>query len=1068
MAKKDDNENFLNIMNDDSLKQQAETAKEYAKDVADFTEQTYKSASEKISDKLKKELTPLQKAILTAQSNLNESNKQRLNIKENVITGILNQTGKGQKYSVDTASVVRDIGKEVVKLVGSSLTTLFVKPVTKAVSEMSNAYEANFTAIAGRMDNTRKGTYDLMKKSVQQLNDSSFKTAVNANTELIPELAAVAQRGFKNDEAVSTALSNAIDKKIMPWLDTASESWTNLQYNLTQNQLNSLKGQQLLLQETRSGNRLLQSGVVNTLTGDLSYMLANIEYNTFDREKADEELTDLMDSLIQNAHYTPAQAYKEAQQMIRIQKNPLDAIVNGGNVAEKIMGMVAANGGSFYDQAKTKQYFINQGAAMSNDLSAGAWAQHITGTAPDDTANVKGFRAWAKGYKNYDGKIEGNNTADTTNNRYNNALVNAGDKVTVTQAHDNYWGNTATDIGYFLNNAFPHAVEIAQDVASSVKSILGLLAAYGVGKLATSLISNSGGKLFNKLGGKLFKDAGKELTKSVSEEASKQAMRHARPPSAVSVIGNSAGAAASAALTYANVKDFYDSSELKKVRGQADSVKKGATGAQVASGIGAAAGVAGTAVFTGALVAGASVPVIGWALAGIAALGLGTSKAVKYFTQLGGVADNTRKAFNELIDVVEKDANDTYTAAHDLLAAVSNLTDSAEDENKARSLVVNAGIATEEEANGMHIDQLKNLTSEYESAVLKFKNMPTDYLELIQSDAVEKNKKESKTMIGDLSDHIKNEYFKGSRGTNIGYKKGSSEYNELEALLKELAENASGDKADELRAKIDKAFDDKITKKEIDSIVGNTVGALFGFDKVNLKSTEVGLVGQDLNDANLGKNKFSDTSITIYDPSNYADQTASIKSFQNAYAKYLANKSDNNKESVMKAIEDMKTSGIKKKDLERVPTLSEAISSLKDDGFKIPQYKTGIDYVSDPHVAVIDHGEAVLTETENEYRIKGLKADRDAALKSLKLVDEPIKALQNYSKYASDTIYTLADSINSKNDNSELVEILKKILSVIQGFSSSRNSADNYIKDVFKSNAAMSPRTANTRNIYSV
>ena len=66
----------------------------------------------------------------------------------------------------------------------------------------------------------------------------------------------------------------------MPWLDTTSDTWTQLQYNISDNMLQSIKGQQIQLQATQEGNRILQNGVVSALLDDLAPTLQAIDANT--------------------------------------------------------------------------------------------------------------------------------------------------------------------------------------------------------------------------------------------------------------------------------------------------------------------------------------------------------------------------------------------------------------------------------------------------------------------------------------------------------------------------------------------------------------------------------------------------------------------------------------------------------------------------------------------------------------------------------------------------------------------------------------------------------------------
>ena len=186
-----------------------------------------------------------------------------------------------KKAEERATSFGKSVANAITGILNKAANVYLFDNLTGALSEMSSAYESNFTSIAGRTGyQDRKTTHDFIYSGFTNMRENNLMGSLNYNTEVIPALVEATSKGFLGEEAMEVAVSNAIDKKIMPWLDTSSETWTQMQWTLGDDSLKQLKGQQLLLQESRTGNRLLQSGVIDSLIHGLEPLLLQIDTNT--------------------------------------------------------------------------------------------------------------------------------------------------------------------------------------------------------------------------------------------------------------------------------------------------------------------------------------------------------------------------------------------------------------------------------------------------------------------------------------------------------------------------------------------------------------------------------------------------------------------------------------------------------------------------------------------------------------------------------------------------------------------------------------------------------------------
>lgn len=483
-----------------TLEENAELAKKMVDEVLAHTEGKYKDWNKKISDNLRKNLSPIEIAVEDLKTRLaEESSESKQSFKDNLITNLVNNTGKGRKFSTDKGDLTTKIIGAVSKFVSSTVSTYITKPITDAISEMSSAYENNFTNIAGRMGTDRSATHDLMHQAVKDLNDSTYGAAINANKELIPALSDAANKGFQGTKAIQVALSNSVDKKIMPWLDTTSATWAHLQFTLSDNEMKTLKAQQLLLQASESGNRLLQSGVINKIDSDLAPILSNIDYNTMDKEKLSAETKAIMQSLVEQG-VSEDQAYAQAQEMVQLYRDPTKGFESGASVSDTLSAERLMNGGTLTDIADVRGQLARE-ASKLDIVGAGFYGKAVYGgAAANGGFRPEDYKQTGKAFENQKLKSLTAQYNEANSTDYDRAASEAEEKVTATAEYDNRIQNKTTEYTYWTNE-HAHGPQMLEKIAGLLGGILAAVGTQAIGSLISKFAGGKIGKaskLFNK------------------------------------------------------------------------------------------------------------------------------------------------------------------------------------------------------------------------------------------------------------------------------------------------------------------------------------------------------------------------------------------------------------------------------------------------------------------------------------------------------------------------------------------------------------------------------------------
>lgn len=570
-----------------------------------------------VGNDLEKSLSKAEKyyAKKIKSGDLSTEDAQRL-FNEYATTSSAARKAEGKNNAIEIGTIVAGALMDVVKL--------FTGMFTDGAKKFSSQYESSYNQLATAFNSDRDGIYNMLESGMNTLG-KDMKGVVNYSEDFIPALEAVSKQGLTGDNALAKAITDSVDKKIMPWLDTSSEQWVNMNTYLSEGNLNTLKGQQLMLQKTEAGNRLIQSGVINSMTNDMEPLLRNIDFNTGGAANMSEESQTLMASLVENGGMTPQEAYEQVKSAVDVQKNQYAAITSG-DTSQILMAQEAMNGGGLIDMMQNSQARV---AGMSGDTGSdfGASAVGSILGLKSSAYTVENMKAMEyslsdKALSDMEEAIKSGSKDPAT--EYADALKNSEDKVTTTQEHLNEIENTSAETLGLWSTQVP----LFWTFAGTVTSLLSKLASWGLDKLLNKGLKNTFSKglkdVFSKGGlkkvGTKIASGAEGLVKGASKVLSSPAAR---------VAGGVAGALMVA-------KDAYGGSKKSK-----EWLGSNKTGDKVASGIGGALGGTGPGIGEGAKAGDVAKNVLGNAAKGAA---IGTAIGGPIGTVIGGAVGGIASA----------------------------------------------------------------------------------------------------------------------------------------------------------------------------------------------------------------------------------------------------------------------------------------------------------------------------------------------------------------------------------------------------------------------------------------
>lgn len=842
----------------------------------------------------------------------------------------------------------------------------------KGIKDSGTQYEQNFTEIAARLgSDTQMNTHDMLKSTLSSvIGDSVLKSGLNFNNEVFPAITDAVQKGFTTD-AEDIAISNAIDKKIMPWLETSSETWVQMQYNMSDEALLRYKSDQLMLQATQEGNRLLQNGVISQITDSILPSLDNIVANTTEVEDLNDEMYAKVMYLMNDMGYSKQEAIKAVNKEIEAYQNPFKALTSGdtgdkllaidnlwgtdlvGNFASSMIGSGWAGSGAFFD---------------------------LTGLASGgETRTERGLLTYAGMESAQNKYIRQYNLDKDNSSEYN--ISKLLEYTTATQQSDNKAQNIAAN-NTFDKNLQVHGIDLAALQLNELKEIktwlITGLSVILLTKLTDKLTDGFVKNVLSKFKGGGSTSSGGGILKNLTaggKGSSKITQAMNSKLSGAALIAGGALVAKEGIDVISESNDILNDKTSNNIEIEKANKNKVAGGVAIAGGTVAAG--AGIASLVGA---GAAAGPIGWAALAIGGLALGAKALNDHFAALDDASAHITQSFNESKQKIEDEAN----AREDQLFAIQNNITSLETTDEKLEYLQKNGINTtliSKQLEGKTTDEVNKQLQIYLDNLITQNSQDAEDAQTLIDDISADFKNQFNDNVDDVKDAILQNYSsealkaKGFSGDDIWkeQKKALSKLGYTDSELTSLYnhwKNGAADKG-ELEDFLDSgavqgdnigSFEDHVEDGKVDASKVNYVLRQAGVNNIELQDAEtisriLGTLATDIiylhNNQKYGRET---DKVTTGLPIDFTQEK-----YDTAKANILAARSDS------KNILDMAF-----KNLGHSDAMSDWPNSLK--GFKL-----GSTYIPSDMLAILHAGERVLTAGQNKEYTEELTSGNSAS-----------------------------------------------------------------------------------------
>lgn len=594
------------------------------------------------------------------------------------------------KYST-SASIIQVAANTFSKAVN-----VFSNLFMQGMRNQYNSYNNNFSNISVRTGMTRSTYFSQQLRINSNLSSQGLYNNVR-NSEVTDMWNKLANTGMNQADMIANALDNVITNKIVPYLDTSSQQFNILNSRLDGNFVKQIRGINLYNQEIAGNNynteKLLQQ-IIDEVQPMSDEALQNLT-------KGSAEMTAIINKLTPIMGADAATQY--ATQLFKSQKYS-DQIMRSGTINEK-MGIISSlqKGINIYDPAHYNDFI---GAVIDNQLAFMGGAPGYGSTLGGLQTNIFGSAfgidfGQRSGIKNLQSKgLTGAQLVAMTNGDLsgfsNRALANfaADQNQTAKDMQEIHMENISTYVAAIYEQ-IGYWGDVIGVLLKGIGSILGAKLLGGIGK---KLLTGAGGKGLSSMGTYL----GAGLTQGFAKGATKApfAGKLGFMSGTGGAIAGAAGVAAGGAMAIKGGMDVYNDFQTGNVGGKT-----------ALSAAGAAGGVAGA----GALIAlGASNP-IGWvalAVGGIALLGRAAWEAHEAYVESTDAMNMYQEQLTADMGARKVKQEEEMTSYYLLQEQINRVTDKEE----AKSLMLQAGIATEEQladAKYDNLSALQDLTAQF-------------------------------------------------------------------------------------------------------------------------------------------------------------------------------------------------------------------------------------------------------------------------------------------------------------------------------------------------------------------
>lgn len=970
--------------------------------------------------------------------------------------------------------IPRKLYYKIFDLTNTYTNKMWFDNIGSGISKTGQNYEKYFTEIAGRIgSDSRTDTHDLIKDTIKAVNDNAYTAkGLNFNDDVFPKLEAAVKAGFQGEEATSVAISNAIDSKIMPWLNTSSETWTQLQYNLSDDSLNQIKAQQLLLQETREGNRILQSGVVDELSDSLLPIMESIDANGTNMEDLGDAY-ELAEQLMNNG-MSRSDAIAYTKKMIKAETDTYGALTSG-DPSMVLAGLGSMNGGGLNGAVEmVSNTFGKMISGTESELGRSALGHVSNLVLPSDDEYYKDI---------YDIHLTGK-YANASAQDYKNKVNNLGENVTATQAQDNKVENWSAEASMDVN-LLAHGNDMLSDIYKSLvdvkNDLLTKILPAIIGNGITNMFGNKNGAdpdpddVFNDFFGESGQNGSQAHNNTVGNTANNSIKsiggKLANGAKAVGkfMSGKGGAAVSTAANAAIAIKGGYDIYKGATDNTQSSEEKEQKIRGGVIQGVGGVAGVA-----TSMLVGGPA----GLAVAGVV---IGAKALSDHYAELADGTAAITEAFANTkltIDQENEERNTSLKSIKDQALGIKDVNQKLKFLEQNGIDVIGAKLNTfgdnEEKVNNeleKYIDNLIDTNDtlsdeakdDIDAITGKLKDDTNEDLDRVKEAGIQYTKKSKiiddlyeKGLIEDKDNLTKEDKKRIEREQKIRLKKFGYTDDQLEALFKHGINGAASDK--EIKNFFNKG-----------SVDGKNIGSfenIYESGQVNIEDVNRGLRAMGYDEMtdweNIATNSgpYATALRTISKNKKDKDDQSNLKKYESA------------KELLLSADDDMKQTAIvelinnNEKFIKWGYNLSNK-SSIDDIDKVINSFKVGSQYIPYDQLAQLHEGERVLTKEQNaqyQNNVKEINKLLDDTYNTKTNSISDIVKLANY--YNESNVSNISNNETQNNESIHEVELSSTSNdNIIIGLQDVVLAIQTQTKDIISYLSSINPNLVSTNNI---
>lgn len=603
---------------------------------------------------------------------------------------------------------------------------------TSGMNKITSTYEATYTKVSVVTDINQKNYQDWQNETVKVLQEQGLDNNVTI-TQVMTELSDITSKGITDmQKASDMAMRNTVNQIINPFVDTASDAYTDLQNKFGTKFTDNITGMSQYLADIAGSNRVFKSSIDDVLTTLEPVALASEKELMSGQEYA------IVEQLVNSGMMSEREAVSLVSQASKVVSDQYGALTSGNvpqavavatgnanNMTDAIMSMLgtAASNGSSITNPIAK-------GAFNSAFGIGDWANQATDFAEIFT----------------EAEEASNNALSTTlEDSYKKALGQfAGDQNnTAEQLKSNYAENASTWLATF-KEAYPDWYSFLETIAKGITTLIGLWAA----DKAVSGISNLLGGGGSSAGGGILKGVGSKVGSVASKGASAVGgglsklgggLATGSTGTVASGLAVTGGALAGGAMAVKGGMDVYND------------FKSGDVNAGTAmSGVGAVGG----AVGAGALLAlGASNPV-GWVALAIGGIALAGREIYDLATQTGDISDELEKQTDSRVRNLEQQNKEEEKN----LEVFKGQLEQEQDIDKQKKMLAEAGIASEEELQDEQYNNreaLIELTKQYIESAKQLNEQETDAFKELEKIQNEQQNDISKKMFEILDKNYK-------------------------------------------------------------------------------------------------------------------------------------------------------------------------------------------------------------------------------------------------------------------------------------------------------------------------